>query len=96
MERQCHHCGAGIDAKRSVGRRDTCDQCGWDLRCCRNCDHYAPGHHNDCREPEADRQVDKVKGNFCDFFRFRTGTAAPAVKDDAARQKLDQLFRKKP
>lgn len=95
MARRCHHCGAALDPAFSVGRRDTCAQCGWDLRCCLNCDHYAPGYHNDCRENQAERQVDKAAGNFCDFFRFRAGTGQASAPNDTSRQALDELFKKR-
>lgn len=96
MQRHCHHCGAPVDPKLGIGRRDACLQCRWDLHCCRNCDFYAPGYNNDCRESEAERQVDKDAGNFCDFFRFtgaRAGGAGGA--ESRTRDKLEALFKKK-
>jgi hypothetical protein len=79
-----------------VGRRDACHQCGSDLHCCLNCRFYARGHHNDCLEPQAERQVDKVAGNFCDFFSFRAGAKAAQPSPGAdARAKLDALFAKR-
>jgi hypothetical protein len=92
----CHRCGADIGRIERVGRRDACLACGADLHCCRNCRFYTPGHHNDCLENQAERQVDKVVGNFCDFFAFRAGAAAstkPVGSD--ARSKLDTLFAKR-
>ncbi|HUI25220.1 MAG TPA: hypothetical protein VL403_03975 [Candidatus Kryptonia bacterium] len=94
--RVCHHCGTDIGRIERVGRRDACLQCGADLHCCRNCRFYAPGHHNDCLEPQAERQVDKLAGNFCDYFSFRSG-GSPAGKPAGgdARAKLDSLFAKR-
>jgi hypothetical protein len=91
----CFKCDTPVAVELGIGRRDTCSQCGTDLRCCRNCDFFDPACHNQCREPQAERQVEKEHGNFCDFFRFRS--AAPALagaKDSAgtARAKLDALF----
>ncbi|MDX2167250.1 MAG: hypothetical protein SF182_09310 [Deltaproteobacteria bacterium] len=90
----CWRCGAAFDARQPVGRRAACLACGNDLRCCRNCARYAPAMHNQCREPQAERQVDKERGNFCDWFS--PGAAAPAAADPAAaaRAKLDRLFRR--
>ncbi len=93
--RVCHRCGTAIGAVERVGRRDTCLQCGSDLHCCRNCRFYVPGHHNDCLETQAERQVDKQAGNFCEYFSFRTGRAGAAVPVADARAKLDALFAKK-
>ena len=94
MHRACHHCGAEIPRGTTVGRRDSCLQCGWDLRCCHNCDHFAPGYHNDCKEPDAERQVDKDAGNFCDFFRFRGGGRGSAKPESDAKSALEALFKK--
>ena len=94
--RLCHRCQADIGQLERVGRRDTCLKCGADLHCCRNCRFYAPGHHNDCFETQAERQVDKSAGNFCEFFSFRagsTGDSRPVGSDP--RGKLEALFAKR-
>jgi hypothetical protein len=93
--RFCQHCGADIGAVEHVGRRDTCLRCGADLHSCRNCRFYAPGHHNDCLETQAQRQVDKNDGNFCEYFSFRVGSPKATQPSDGsgARAKLDALFK---
>lgn len=95
MERHCHHCGAELPRSLTVGRRDACLKCGWDLRVCLNCDHYAPGYHNDCKEPDAERQVDKSAGNFCDFFRFKSGGKKDGKPGADPKSALEALFAKK-
>lgn len=95
MERHCHHCGADVPRGLGVGRRDACLQCGRDLHVCLNCDHYAPGYDNDCREPDAERQLDKEKGNFCDFFRFRGGKPPAAKAGADPKAALEALFRRR-
>ncbi len=92
MERLCHHCGHDIGTVERVGRRDTCLHCGWDLHCCLNCAFHEPGAHNQCREPQAERQVDKQVGNFCEYFSFRVGRSAKAGKPDDSRARLEALF----
>jgi len=74
-----------------------CAGCGAWLRCCRNCAFYAPGVANDCREPNAERVVDKEAANFCDWFRAAAEPAAlsPATDAAAARARLGALFGKK-
>jgi len=93
---RCHRCGRELERPERVGRRDTCLHCGADLHCCRNCRFYESGAHNQCREPQAERQVEKERGNFCEYFSVREAReqtdeqAGPA----AARAKLDALFRR--
>ena len=92
----CHSCRKEISMERKVGRQEMCPSCGADLHVCLNCSFYSPGAYNDCREPQAERVVDKRRSNFCDYFTFTDGTArlkAPSVKDDA-RSRLDSLFKK--
>jgi len=96
MDRLCHHCGRDIGDVERVGRRDACLQCGWDLHCCLNCTFYDRAYHNQCRETQAERQVDKEAGNFCEYFSFRGGKAAKGNEpQDDARKKLAALFGKK-
>jgi len=92
---RCHRCGTRAGDPRSF--RAVCTACGGFLHCCRNCEHYEPGRHNDCREPAAEQIADKEAGNFCDFFRPGRPTAsAGAAGPSEARARLDALFRKKP
>jgi hypothetical protein len=88
----CWRCGAPLDARLRVGRRDACLQCGADLHCCRNCRFHDRTMHNECREPQAERQVDKERGNFCDWFALGRSGAAGHGKAAAARAKLDAMF----
>jgi hypothetical protein len=78
-----------------IGRRDTCLRCGNDLHCCYNCAFHDVGHHNECREPQAERQVDKEAGNFCDYFQFRLGQRPAHAAGDSARAQLESLFGQK-
>ena len=93
---QCHRCGTSFEGER-VPVRGVCSRCAAFLHCCRNCDFYAPGRANDCREPRAAPVADKEAGNFCDWFRPSSAPAPSAASDtSAARAALDALFRKKP
>ena len=80
MSGACHRCGACVDLD-PVGVRDVCDRCSGYFHCCRNCEFYEPGVHNDCREPNAEVVADKEQGNFCDFFRLGS---APRVANLSA------------
>jgi hypothetical protein len=65
------------------------------VRACRNCAFYAPSAYNDCREPNAERVVDKERANFCEFFHLGVADQGGAVASaGGARAALDALFRK--
>lgn len=102
MRSACHRCGAEVGA-HAVGVRAICERCRAYLHCCRNCEFYEPGLHNDCREPDAEVVADKEQGNFCQYFHLSTapregagsaGGSSLSLASDA-RSKLDALFRKK-
>jgi hypothetical protein len=94
----CFRCGASLSWEQRVGRRETCTGCGADAHVCKNCDFYSSGAHNDCREPNAERVVDKERSNFCEYFALapagRGATVRPKAGEAATRQALDALFRK--
>jgi len=96
IKKRCHACQKFLDVKIPVGRQELCPFCGSDLHCCRNCAFYAKGAYNECREPQAERVLEKGRSNFCDFFAFREGS--PDLKETAdkasARMKLESLFKK--
>ncbi len=94
---RCARCGREVEVA-SVSRRDTCPGCGADLRACVQCAFYCPGAYNDCREPQAERVLDKERANFCDYFRPASGAGAARAEDVKAqvRARLDALFKKKP
>ncbi len=96
-ERVCYQCSRDIGPLQRIGRRDTCLHCRADLRCCLNCTFYDSTSHNQCREPQAERQVDKQAGNFCEYFSFRIGRSLKpdGGPKDSARARLDALFAKK-
>jgi hypothetical protein len=100
----CHHCGHDVDTRERVGFRDYCPSCDRALHVCLNCDFYALGYSNECRETQAARVVDKDRFNFCDYFRpaesrpaAQTGGkgAGAAAPRGSSRAQLDALFRKK-
>ena len=100
MSHFCFHCGSEVALPPShrPARGDSCDTCGRDLRACKNCQHYDTAAYNQCREPSAERVVDKEKANFCDYFVFcsRAGGSAgdAATKKKDTLKSLDDLFKK--
>ncbi|MBN8549174.1 MAG: hypothetical protein J0M12_07675 [Deltaproteobacteria bacterium] len=97
MAYQCYKCGAeqALSDRRSVGRTESCLKCASDLHCCRNCSFYDEKAYNSCREPQADRVLEKNRSNFCDFFEF---AADRSMGTDNAKNKaldaLNDLFKK--
>lgn len=90
----CHSCNKTIEASGRIGRTDTCPHCDADLHCCLNCSFYEAGSYNECREPQAERVVDKESGNFCDCFSFAESGRAGAAGPTAKQNPLDGLFKK--
>jgi len=97
MAHRCSRCDTDQGVIERVGRRDTCLSCGADLHCCYNCEFHDPSFHNQCRESQAERQVDKDRSNFCDYFQFRHDVVArkTATGVEATHASLDALFRKR-
>lgn len=90
----CYRCGNNLDdLPVPIGRRECCSKCGFDVRVCKNCKHYDSHVYNECREPMAERVVDKEKSNTCDYFGLGTGAGGIDIKSDALK-KLDDLFKK--
>lgn len=93
----CYKCNAEITESEYVSRSDSCPQCGFDLRCCKNCHFYDSGAYNECSEPQAERVVDKEKSNFCDYFKFSdsgSGTSNGGPTLQKKKNPLDDLFKK--
>ena len=89
---KCWNCGTEI-LPLEFGRRDSCGHCGGDTRVCKNCKHYDVRYHNECRETQADRVVEKEKANFCDYFT--PGSSGGTNLKNEARTAAEALFKKK-
>ena len=94
--KRCHSCGKELQIERKVGRSETCPHCGAELHVCLNCLFFSPAEYNQCREPQAERVVEKSRSNFCDYFTLAGGAirGREVSKKDDARSRLDALFRK--
>ena len=93
----CFSCGGEIKVVDRIGRSEACSRCGADLHCCRNCKFYDPSAYNECREPQAERVLEKERSNFCDYFEIAAQPYTMKGSDAAAeaKRKLEGLFRKK-
>ena len=92
---RCFHCQKEISAEAKIVRQSVCEKCGSYLHCCFNCHFYDPKAYNQCREPTAERVLEKDKANFCFFFNAGDGKPQAGDRADEARKKLDALFRNK-
>ncbi|MEE8441251.1 MAG: hypothetical protein V3S41_05970 [Spirochaetia bacterium] len=98
----CFKCEHDLPVRETIFRGTVCENCGSELRVCKNCGFYLPGAHWDCREtiPEAVRE--KERANFCEFFRPVPGTdtgdpVAPGAgssdsSEGKARDRFNSLF----
>ena len=93
--KRCHSCLKSLGIKTPAGRREICPFCGSDLHCCLGCVHYNIGSYNDCREPQAERVIEKDRSNFCDFFIFRDVEMGGKGKDprESSKTKMESLFK---
>lgn len=93
----CQVCGRPVGVAEPIPHEATCDGCGRDLRCCRNCRHYDERYNNQCTETEAEPVPDKTRRNFCEYFYFSraafTGAAPARDRAAEARAKLESLFK---
>ena len=101
MAGKCFSCKGEVHLPRgAVSRAEVCLVCGADVRVCYNCLYYEVGAYNSCREPQAERVVEKDRANFCDYFSFTGGSngiASGAAAGDgkaALRQQFEGLFKK--
>ncbi len=95
MSDNCYKCSAElqIESTANIMRSEECPKCYANIRCCMMCSFYDSKSYNECREPTADRIVDKEKANFCDFYKFgNQNEQANATKDALAM--ADALFKK--
>ena len=91
----CYSCHNELIFEVKLGHRDACPHCAVDLHCCKNCELYDEGAHNNCQEPMSDYVPDSEKANFCGFFKFIEGEREGAGEVEEAMSKLEDLFKKK-
>lgn len=80
----CFKCESALNLEpmAQIGRQEECPSCYQSLHCCRMCNFYDASSYNECKEPMANRVVDKEKANFCDFFKLGGGSDGGPKKDD--------------
>jgi hypothetical protein len=91
----CHHCKNEIALTGLVGRRDECPKCRSDVHVCLNCHHYDSKSYNECREPQAERVLEKQRANYCDYFAPQAGALRADDAKDKMKAAAEALFKKK-
>ena len=84
--KRCYKCQKPYLEPEGPGFQDVCEGCSSYLHCCQNCYFYEPGHHNDCREPQAEYVSDKNGQNRCEYFRFKTARGTGLADEDGGRR----------
>lgn len=79
------------------GRRDQCEKCKTDFRCCHNCVHFDRAVAHQCRERRAEPVQEKDRANYCEYFDFArrvfiVSNNEANTKEEAARNELKKLF----
>lgn len=93
---RCADCGSLLPALTdSLGQ---CPKCRAELRSCKQCAYFDPGHRFECTQPIPERIPDKGARNECTFFSLRVtverNTSSGSVRPDDARRAFDNLFKK--
>ena len=84
----CYKCEQQLVAPTIIGRNWECPHCYSDLHCCKSCRFYDSSAYNECREPVAERIVDKEKANFCDYFKLTMGRRQNQQEQKNGREAL--------
>lgn len=95
MSIQCYKCQHELElmGNKDVSRNEECPSCYANIRCCMMCGFYDKNSYNECREPSADRVVEKEKPNFCDYYKLGTNNKTGDNKQSAL-DAANALFKK--
>lgn len=89
--KKCFSCRTELELNGTPGRGDECPGCGADLKVCLNCAFFDETSYNECREPRADRVLEKTRANYCEYFQFRDASES---RDSGAEEKAKEAFKK--
>ncbi len=91
----CYVCKKHLDfePEQKISRQEECVYCRASLRCCRMCYFFSTNVYNECREPNAERTLDKERINFCSYFQLRSGDSDNETKLKETTSAADALFK---
>ncbi|MDP7321344.1 MAG: hypothetical protein QF441_12080 [Bacteriovoracaceae bacterium] len=95
MQVKCYNCSHLIELlnAENIPRSEECPKCYSNVRSCRMCHFYDINAYNECKEPMAERIIDKEKANYCDYYKIGINNNSDAIKNDALAQ-ANALFKK--
>ena len=93
----CYNCGEILSfiEEQKILRHEECLKCQSSLHCCRMCVFYDKSSYNECREPLAERILEKEKANFCSYYKISGGEQSNTPKKEDLFAAADALFKKK-
>jgi len=91
----CYACNkpTELESEQKILRHEECPHCQIHLHCCKMCTFYDSTVYNECKEPLAERLVEKEKANFCSYFKLGNGKDLGPSKEDLLSA-ADALFKK--
>jgi len=84
--KRCYKCQKPYLEPEGPGFQEVCEGCSSYLHCCQNCHFYEPGHHNDCKETQAEYVSDKNGQNHCEYFRFKIARGTGLADEGGGRR----------
>ena len=94
-ELRCYRCGESLAAlSLPLSRLEECPSCSVHLHCCRLCVYFDPAVTEQCTEDDAEEVREKIRANFCDYFKpgYIAFDPAGVAAEERARHSLDSLF----
>ena len=89
---KCRQCGTEFKTQGRVLFRERCSNCDAALHVCLQCSFFDTAAYNGCREPKAERLVEKDRENRCEYFNPGDGVQSPESGKDGAKKAFDDLF----
>ncbi|OFZ14425.1 MAG: hypothetical protein A2X86_05910 [Bdellovibrionales bacterium GWA2_49_15] len=91
----CYKCFQKLEFEsgEKILRHEECPQCKVSLRCCKMCHFYDIQVYNECREPLAERTLEKESANFCSYFVLADGGSKKGQEKNNLLAKANSLFK---
>ncbi len=94
MSLNCPACEGALLATEPLSYRESCEHCHADLHACKYCKNYDSTAYNECREPQAERVIDKEKNNRCDEYKINSNKTIFKSASEDLLQQAEALFKK--